>query len=154
MGIEIEHKFLVKDDRWRRSVASSSRIAQGYLGGSRASVRVRIEDDHANVNIKSRKMGTTRQEYEYPIPLADVQMMMETLTEPGVIDKTRHRVPVDNVVFEIDEFHGDNAGLIVAEVELQSADQTFPRPEWLGEEVTDQERYYNVALARKPYRSW
>lgn len=154
MAIEIERKFLLKNDVWRQQVATSSRIIQGYLGGTRASVRVRIEEDYATLNVKSRQLGTTRQEYEYAIPLSDAHQMLETLTEPGAIDKTRHRVPVRDVVFEIDEFHGDNTGLVVAEVELQTENQDFPLPVWLGEEVTNEERYYNVALATRPYRSW
>ena len=154
MAIEIERKFLLKTDGWRQRIATSSRIIQGYLGGTHVSVRVRIEEDHATLNIKSRQQGTTRHEYEYPIPVSDAQHMLENLTEPGVIDKTRHRVPVRDVVFEIDEFHGDNAGLVVAEVELKTENQDFPAPVWLGAEVTDEERYYNVALAIKPYRSW
>ncbi|MHA6203799.1 CYTH domain-containing protein [Dyella soli] len=161
MGIEIERKFLIADDSWRELPARSERIAQGYLigaqalqsGGARASVRVRRTGDHAWLNIKSAQLGIERAEYEYPVPLADAEEMLATLCD-GVVEKIRHHVHVDGAVFEIDEFFGDNAGLVVAEIELASTDAAFPRPSWLGREVSHLGRYYNVNLIAHPYASW
>ena len=115
---------------------------------------MRITGESANLNVKSRQKGTTRLEYEYPIALADAEEMMEQLVEPGAIEKRRHLIPDGGLVWEIDEFFGENAGLIVAEIELQSADQPIPSPAWLGAEVTDDERYYNVYLSHHPFASW
>src|SRR6516225_5370707 len=153
MGIEIERKFLVRSDAWRAAVACSERIAQGYLigaqalqdGHAKASVRVRSTGERAWLNIKSAELGISRAEYEYPIPLADAEAMLGRLCD-GVLEKLRHIVTVDGVEFEVDEFLGANAGLIVAEVELDSPDAVYPRPAWLGPEVSALRRYYNVNL--------
>jgi adenylate cyclase len=161
MGIEIERKFLLSDESWRASVTHSERIAQGYLvgaqalrdGTARASVRVRRTGDHAWLNIKSAQLGIERAEFEYPMPLADAEQMLATLCD-GVLEKIRHHVTVDGVLFEIDEFFGDNAGLVVAEVELVTVDASFPRPSWLGREVSHLARYYNVNLIAHPYMQW
>ncbi|HTV84098.1 MAG TPA: CYTH domain-containing protein [Dyella sp.] len=161
MGIEIERKFLVASDAWRSAVTESRHIAQGYLvgvralrdGTARASVRVRICGEQAWLNVKSVELGIARAEYEVPLPLADAQAMLGTLCD-GVLEKTRHHVTVDGWLFEVDEFHGDNRGLIVAEIELPAADASFPHPAWLGAEVSRLARYYNVNLLEHPFASW
>lgn len=156
MGTEIERKFLVAGDAWRKAVSRSERMAQGYLAGppaSNCSVRVRIAGDVAHLNIKSLALGVARDEYEYEIPLADAERLLATLAGNRV-EKTRHYIHIDEHVFEVDEFTGDNAGLVVAEVELDDADEAFPRPAWLGREVSDVARYYNLNLATHPYSRW
>lgn len=161
MGVEIERKFLLRDDSWRAQVGHSERIAQGYLvgaaalaaGHARASVRVRRTGDQAWLNIKAARLGVERAEYDYPIPPEDADALLATLCD-GVLEKTRHHVRVDGVLFEVDEFAGDNHGLVVAEVELPAVDAPFPRPAWLGREVSALTRYYNVNLIAHPYRQW
>ena len=156
MPVEIERKFLVIGDAWRREVSRSERMAQGYLAGppaSKCSVRVRIAGDVAHLNIKSATLGVERDEYEYEIPLADAERLLATLAGNRV-EKIRHFVEIGEHVFEVDEFTGDNTGLVVAEVELDRADEAFPRPEWLGREVSDVARYYNLNLAAHPYSRW
>ena len=154
MALEIERKFLLADDRWRQQIQRSQRMTQAYLGGEFASIRLRIAGDSAFLNIKSRSKGHTRQEFEYPVPLVDAQQMMSTLVLPGAIDKTRHYVEHAGHLWEIDEFYGDNQGLIVAEIELASADEPFVKPDWLGPEVTDELRYYNNQLSMRPFQQW
>lgn len=155
MATEIERKFLIRDDRWRQQADAGQRIAQGYLIGARdASVRVRIEGDQANLNIKSATLGIYRQEYEYPIPLEDAREMLDNLCEKPVIDKVRYHVSHAGHLWEIDVFEGENAGLVVAEIELDSEDEAFEQPDWLGEEVSDDVRYYNVSLVKHPYKDW
>ncbi|HHQ68779.1 MAG TPA: CYTH domain-containing protein [Halothiobacillaceae bacterium] len=155
MAKEIERKFLVTNDHWRDQIKSSHRMVQGYLNDAgRASVRVRISGDQAWLNIKSRILGVERDEYEYPIPVTDARQMLDTLADGALIEKTRHLVDVAGLTWEIDEFYGDNAGLIVAEVELYQPDATFHKPDWAGKEVTDDPRYYNVALVRHPFSTW
>lgn len=155
MAIEIERKFLVAGEGWRSVVTRSAPMRQGYLGGAegRASIRVRVSGDDAWLNIKAAVMGSSRAEYEYAIPLADANEMLDRLCT-GLIDKTRHYVEHQGHVWEVDEFAGDNAGLVVAEIELDRPDETFSSPSWLGREVTDERRYYNHALALHPYRLW
>lgn len=161
MALEIERKFLVTDDTWRAAAHAVTPMAQGYLndlaamdsGAMRASVRVRIAGDDAFLNLKSRELGHTRQEFDYPIPIADARALL-ALCVGGRIDKRRHEVMHAGHLWEIDEFLGDNAGLVVAEIELQAADEAFVRPAWLGAEVTDTARYYNLALATRPYAQW
>jgi len=161
MGIEIERKFLVTSDDWRAAAHAVIPMAQGYIndtaamdsGAQKASVRVRIQGDAAYLNIKSRELGHTRQEFDYPIPVGDARDLL-ALCVGGLIDKRRHLVHHGGLLWEVDEFLGDNAGLVVAEVELQSADQAFDRPGWAGAEVTDELRYYNLALASHPYSRW
>ena len=161
MGIEIERKFLVTDDRWRAAAHAVVPMAQGYIndmgaldrGDQKASVRVRIEGDAAALNLKSRTLGRSRQEFDYPIPVADARALL-ALCVGGLVDKRRHLVRYEGLVWEVDEFLGDNAGLVVAEVELDDPDQHVPLPPWVGAEVTDQARYYNVALASRPYALW
>lgn len=161
MGIEIERKFLLTGDGWRQQVQRSVRMAQGYLndlgavqsGRQRASVRVRIAGSQAFLNLKSRELGHTRQEFDYAIPLADAEALL-ALCVGGRIDKLRHYVEHAGHTFEVDEFFADNAGLVVAELELEHADEAYARPDWLGVEVTDLPRYYNLALAEYPYTCW
>lgn len=161
MGIEIERKFLPVGDGWRQSVVRSVRMAQGYINDmaalrearQNASVRVRIAGEAAFLNLKSREAGHTRQEFDYPIPVADAEALL-ALCVGGRIDKVRHYVAYAGHTWEVDEFAGDNAGLVVAELELASADEAFERPAWLGREVTDETRWYNLALAERPYSRW
>lgn len=156
MGIEIERKFLVTGDAWRGEASRSERMVQGYLAGppaARCSVRVRVADSAAFLNIKSAMPGVQRDEYEYPIPIEDAQRLLATLAG-DVVEKIRYHVEVDGHHFEVDEFGGDNAGLIVAELELDRVDAPFPRPPWLGREVSELVRYYNLNLAAHPYSRW
>ncbi|MEO7431711.1 MAG: CYTH domain-containing protein [Dokdonella sp.] len=156
MAIEIERKFLLDGDAWRAQVSRSETMVQGYLAGppaARCSVRVRIAGEQAFLNIKSIASGITRDEYEYVIPLADAQRQLDTLAG-DIVQKKRHYVGMDGLVFEIDEFGGANAGLIVAEIELGHVDAPFPRPAWLGREVSSLARYYNLHLAAHPYSQW
>ncbi|MGH8549417.1 MAG: CYTH domain-containing protein [Methylococcales bacterium] len=155
MGIEIERKFLVLNDEWRRSVNKSSRIRQGYLSKSgNASVRVRSDAERGWINIKSVTLGVQRQEFEYEIPQFDAEQILDTLARQPLIEKTRHSVEIGPHTWEIDEFEGRNAGLIVAEIELSEFEEAFERPAWIGDEVTQDARYYNTNLATKPYTSW
>ncbi|AXK72295.1 CYTH domain-containing protein [Lysobacter sp. TY2-98] len=161
MPLEIERKFLVTSDAWRAQASRRVEMAQAYLndlatldaGAMNVSVRVRIQGDAAFLNMKSRELGTTRQEFDYPIPVDDARALLK-LAVGGKIEKVRHYVEVDGRTFEVDEFLGDNAGLVVAELELDDAEAAYPRPDWLGDEVTDQPRYYNLALASRPYSTW
>ncbi|MDH5786609.1 MAG: CYTH domain-containing protein [Chromatiales bacterium] len=155
MATEIERKFLIKDDSWRDAADSGTRFRQGYLiGAERASVRVRIEGERANINIKSATLGIHRQEFEYPIPLADAQELLDTLCEQPQIEKTRYHVRYGDHLWEVDLFAGDNAGLVVAEVELADENEPFAMPPWVGEEVSHDTRYYNVCLVKHPYSEW
>lgn len=155
VGIEIERKFLVVSDAWRAAADEGQLMSQGYLtDGQPVSVRVRIEGDVANLNIKSATLGVSRLEYEYPIPLTDAREMMQKLADGKAVEKTRYRVPVGEHVWEVDVFSGDNQGLIVAEVELGHAEEAFERPIWAGEEVSEDPRYYNVRLIDHPYKNW
>jgi adenylate cyclase len=154
MPREIEHKFLLASDAWRTLAKRRQRMTQGYVAsGERVSVRVRVAGEDAWLNIKSGGLVASRLEYEYPIPVADARELLARAAGP-LIDKTRHYVDHGGFTWEIDEFHGDNVGLVVAELELDSEGQEFPRPPWLGKEVTDQRRYYNVCLVSHPYRAW
>jgi adenylate cyclase len=154
MPREIERKFLLRSDEWRAAAVRRERMSQGYIAGSeRASVRVRIAGAGAALNIKSGGLVASRAEYEYAIPVDEARELL-ALCAPPLIDKTRHFVPYGGFEWEIDEFHGDNAGLVVAEIELDVEGQEFPRPGWIGAEVTHLERYYNVRLVKHPYRAW
>ena len=149
MGIEIERKFLVAGDGWRAAAREVVPMAQGYLndmgamdrGEQKASVRVRIQGETAFLNLKSRELGHTRQEFDYPIPVADARALL-ALCVGGVVDKRRHYVEHEGHLWEVDEFLGDNAGLVVAEIELDHADEAFVKPAWIGKQVTDAARYY------------
>jgi len=155
MATEIERKFLLRDDSWRAQADAGHVMRQGYLiGAERASVRVRISGGRASLNIKSATLGVERREYEYPIPLRDAEEMLDTLCQRPLIEKTRYHVRHGEHTWEIDVFSGDNAGLVVAEIELDSVDEDFERPPWLGEEVSHDPRYYNVCLVKHPYKDW
>ncbi len=155
MATEIERKFLLVSDEWRALVSHSEAFRQGYLSKSkRASVRVRIADDQATLNIKGMTLGIQRLEHEFPLPLAEATELLNELCERPLIEKTRHIVEFGGKIWEIDEFHGDNAGLIVAEVELDSADEIITMPDWAGKDVSHLERYYNVCLTQYPYSQW
>ncbi|MGB5733135.1 MAG: CYTH domain-containing protein [Thiohalocapsa sp.] len=155
MATEIERKFLVINDSWRADVESEARVMQGYLSdGKTATVRVRIKGEAAFLTIKGKMQGISRSEYEYSIPVADAEAMLRELAVSPPIDKTRYRVRCGGHVWDLDLFHGDNAGLIMAEVELDSADEPFEMPAWAGQEVSADLRYYNVNLARTPYTRW
>jgi adenylate cyclase len=161
MAVEIERKFLPVGDGWRAAARRVVPMAQGYLndlasvasGAMQASVRVRIEGDTAFLNIKSREAGARRQEFEYPLPVADAQSLL-ALCVGGIVQKRRHYVDHGGHLWEVDEFLGENAGLVVAEIELAAVDEPFARPSWLGAEATHAPRYYNLALASRPYSQW
>lgn len=155
MPLEIERKFLVNGESWRAQVQRSQAMHQGYLAGEagRASVRVRVEGEHARLNIKAAVVGRSRAEYDYEIPLSHAQEILETLCV-GRVQKTRHFIDQGELTWEIDEFEGANTGLLVAEIELPSEDYGFDTPGWLGREVTEEQRYYNHALSLRPYKEW
>ena len=156
MPIEIERKFLVADDSYKAMATSHSRIAQGYLCSEHGrTVRVRLRDGRAYLTIKgpSAPGGLSRYEFEKEIT-PDEGLSLLRLCEPGVVEKFRWLVPCGNHVFEVDEFLGDNDGLVVAEVELRAADEPYARPAFLGREVTGEERFYNSHLRRRPYKEW
>ncbi len=155
MALEIERKFLVCGD-FKSQAFSSSRICQGYIcSGKGRTVRVRIRDKKGYLTIKgpSDIKGMSRYEFETEIALADAEELMK-LCEPGVIDKTRYLVKAGKHVFEVDEFYGDNEGLIIAEVELASEDEAYERPDFIGQEVTGDRKYYNAQLRINPYKNW
>jgi len=155
MAMEIERKFLVLNDSWRQQATQQIIIKQGYFGPpNKASIRIRIHGDSANINIKSATLDIVRKEYEIPVPLKDAEEMLEHLCERPFVEKVRFLVPNGNHLWEVDEFSGDNLGLVVAEIELSSADEFFDKPEWLGEEVSHDERYYNVRLVKNPFKNW
>jgi CYTH domain-containing protein len=154
MPTEIERKFLVKNDDWR-SLGVGVFYSQGYLVSSpEKTVRVRIAGEQAYLTIKGATQGIARSEYEYSIPLDHAQELLQTLCEPPLIQKTRYRVQWENLLWEIDEFAGENQGLIIAEVELTSEQQQITLPGWIGEDVSDDARYYNANLAKYPYSQW
>jgi adenylate cyclase len=155
VGFEIERKFLVKDDGWRQLATARTHIRQAYLTAEgKASIRVRIKDDRsAALAIKSRSAELRRLELEYPIPLADAEALL-ALRCGAIIDKVRHLVPHAGATWEVDVFAGENAGLIVAEVELEHEDHRPELPSWIGAEVTGRAEYYNSSLVARPFRSW
>jgi len=152
MATEIERKFLVKNDRWR-SLGSPRLYCQGYLAQGLATVRVRIVETIGYLTIKGKTEGMSRSEFEYPIPLADAQALL-ALCERPLIEKYRYTIADRGFVWEVDEFLGDNAGLVIAEVELQTETDAPPLPDWIGEEVTGDPRYYNANLVRNPFSQW
>lgn len=154
--IEIERKFLVTSEKFKTQATSAKRIVQGFLNTHpERTVRVRIKGHSGLLTVKgkSNKAGTSRFEWEIEISEADAQEMLE-LCEEGVLEKTRYRIPVGKHIFEVDEFHGPNEGLTVAEVELRSENEIFEKPLWLGEEVTGEVKYYNSQLSKIPFKSW
>jgi adenylate cyclase len=156
MGTEIERKFLPKGEEWRRVVDSSGvLIRQGYLSSaSGCTVRVRVAGEGAWITVKGMTVGASRPEFEYPIPPGDAAFMLDALCEKPLIEKRRFVVRGNGCAFEIDEFYGENAGLVLVEVELTSEDQVVEIPRWIGEEVTGDARYRNSSLARYPYSRW
>ncbi len=155
MAQEIERKFLVKGD-FKSLVHKSERIVQGYLSSvPERAVRVRIKGDKGFITVKGigNDAGTSRFEWEKEIPVEDVTNLLK-ICEPGVIDKTRYQVKEGNHIFEIDEFYGENEGLTVAEVELNDENEVFNKPDWLGEEVTGEVKYYNAMLMKNPFTKW
>jgi CYTH domain-containing protein len=154
MGKEIERKYLIKDDTWRKQ-ASGTTYRQGYLSTVKErTVRVRTIDDKGFLTIKGITIGATRREYEYEIPMADANEMLDELCEKPIIEKTRFKISHAGLTWEIDEFAGVNQGLIVAEVELESEDQNIDFPPWVGEEVSGDPRYFNSNLIANPFANW
>lgn len=155
MAIEIEQKFLVKNDSWR-NLAKGYHYCQGYILTQKPekTVRIRKVGDRAYLTIKGETKKCVRSEFEYEIPLADGEYMLEYLCDSPKVEKIRYKIPFEGLVWEVDEFLGDNQGLILAEIELDRPDRPFARPDWLGEEVTSDLRYYNSNLARNPYKNW
>jgi adenylate cyclase len=154
VGKETERKFLVASDAWRKGAAGTL-YRQGYLSTHKErTVRVRVVGKKGYLTIKGETQGATRDEYEYPIPVNDANHMLDALCEKPLIEKTRWTVRVEPHLWEIDEFHGDNQGLVVAEIELRSEDEPFAKPGWLGQEVTGDARYFNSHLVAHPFRTW
>ncbi len=156
MAQEIEKKFLVGSDAFKKEAFENSHIIQGYLSSvPERAVRIRIRDQSGSITIKGigNESGASRFEWEKEIPLHEAEELMK-LCEPGVIDKTRYKVKVEGGTFEVDEFHGENDGLIVAEMELKKEDDNFDRPTWLGKEVTGDAKYYNAMLMKLPFSKW
>ena len=156
MNIEIERKFLVKDESFKSMATESHRLTQGYIcKESGRTVRVRLWDDKGYLTIKGAgsASGMSRYEWEKEISAEDARDLF-MLCQSGIIDKTRYIVPVDGKTFEVDEFYGENAGLVMAEIELESEDASFTRPSWLGKEVTGDRRYYNSMLSVHPFSEW
>ena len=156
MNIEIERKFLVKDESFKSMATESHRLTQGYIcKESGRTVRVRLWDDKGYLTIKGggSASGMSRYEWEKEISAEDARDLF-MLCQSGIIDKTRYIVPVDGKIFEVDEFYGENAGLVMAEIELGSEDEPFTRPSWLGDEVTGDRRYYNSMLSVHPFSEW
>jgi Uncharacterized protein conserved in bacteria len=154
MGKEIERKFLVIGNDWR-ALAQGTMYRQGYLNSAKErTVRVRTVGDKAFLTVKGITVGATRAEYEYEIPFADCNALLDNLAEKPLIEKKRYKIKQDAFVWEIDEFFGENQGLIVAEIELTSEDQKFEKPHWVGEEVTGDPRYFNSNLIKHPFTKW
>jgi adenylate cyclase len=155
MATEIERKFRVKNDAWREQMESAERISQGYLAAdATVTVRVRLRGDRAYLTVKGRTQGISRSEFEYRIPVADAEAMLRGLAPLPPVEKVRHLVRVGVHLWELDVFEGANAGLAMAEIELAAEDEPFVLPDWAGEEVTADPRYYNAYLARHPFTRW
>ncbi|OKH39633.1 adenylate cyclase [[Phormidium ambiguum] IAM M-71] len=154
MAIEIERKFLVNGDQWR-SLASGITYRQGYICTKKEGVvRVRIVGDRGYLTIKGLSVGNSRAEFEYQIPLSDAQTMLETMCERPLIEKNRYIIKHGELIWEVDEFFGENAGLIIAEVELSTEEQVIELPEWVGIEVSHDARYFNANLIKYPFCQW
>jgi len=154
MGIEIERKFLPASDGWK-GLGQPTLMRQGYLVADPVrTVRVRIEGERAVITIKSKSTGASRGEWEYEIPVPDAAELLDRLCEQPLVEKVRHRIDYAGHTWEVDEFQGENAGLVVAEIELGSEDEAFEKPDWIGQEVTGDPRYYNSSLIRLPYSKW
>lgn len=154
MAVEIERKFLVIGDDWR-SLGAGTAYRQGYIAsGQGRTVRVRIAGEQGFLTIKGATEGIARSEFEYPIPVEDAAQMLDSLCDRPLIEKTRYKIPWGDLMWEVDEFWGENEGLILAEIELPNAEQTFEMPQWIGEDVSHDLRYYNSSLAKHPFRQW
>lgn len=154
MGKEIERKFLIKGEAWR-ALAQGTMYRQGYLNSAKErTVRVRTVGEKAFLTIKGITVGATRAEYEYEIPFGDCNALLDNLAEKPLIEKKRYKIKRGDFTWEIDEFFGENLGLIVAEIELLSEDQAFDKPDWVGEEVTGDPRYFNSNLIKHPFTKW
>ena len=154
MPVEIERKFLIVEDSWR-GLGDGTAYRQGYLSTVKErTVRVRTIDDKGYLTIKGITIGATRAEYEYEIPAVEANEMLDTLCEQPIIEKKRYKIPSDGFTWEIDEFDGVNQGLIVAEIEIEDENQEFSKPDWIGEEVTGDPRYFNSNLIANPYTTW
>ena len=154
MGVEIERKFLVLNEDFKQQ-GKGTFLRQGYICSEPGRiVRVRIEASQAMLTIKGISSGISCSEWEYPVPLADAQILLDTVCQQPLIEKIRYRIPMQGLIWEVDEFFGDNQGLIVAEVELESEHQAFERPAWLGEEVSHDRRYANANLLKHPFKAW
>ena len=154
MGTEIERKFLIRDNSFR-SLAQGTRYRQGYLNSAKERVvRVRTIDDKGFLTIKGITTGATRVEYEYEIPAKEAEAMLDELCEQPLIEKNRYKIGYKGFIWEVDEFFGENQGLILAEVELESEDQTYEKPEWIADEVTGDPKYFNSNLIQNPYKNW
>jgi CYTH domain-containing protein len=154
MGEEIERKFLIKSNSWR-SLAKGKRVRQGYLNRNEERVvRIRAIDEKGFLTIKGKTTGATRAEFEYDIPAPEAEAMLEHLCEKPLIEKNRYKIEFSGLIWEVDEFLGENQGLIVAEVELESEDQPFEKPTWIGGEVTGDPKYFNSNLVQHPYTKW
>jgi len=154
MGVEIERKFLVAGEAWR-TLGKSTLLRQGYLSTDASrTVRVRIDGERAFLTIKGKSEGMSRGEWEYPIPVQDAAELLDGLCQQPLVEKVRHRIASGAHTWEVDEFLGANAGLVVAEIELASEDEAFDQPDWIGREVTGDARYFNSNLIRQPYSQW
>jgi len=154
MGVEIERKFLVDGDAWR-TLGEATLLRQGYLSlEPTRTVRVRIDGERAFLTIKGKSVGASRGEWEYPIPVPDAAELLDGLCQQPLVEKVRHRIAIGAHTWEVDEFLGANAGLVVAEIELASEAETFEKPDWIGREVTGDARYFNSNLIRQPYSQW
>jgi len=155
VSIEIEHKFLVKDDSWRLNAGAGVLYRQGFIASDATGmVRVSLTAEKSWLTIKRAQSPIRRLEYEYPLPRNEAEEMFSEACLPGRIEKQRYRLPHAGHVWEIDVFEAENTGLVVAEIELSGEDETFVRPDWLGEEVSTDTRYYAMNLARRPYQTW
>lgn len=154
MGKEIEKKFLIVSDDWRR-LGTGEPYCQGYLNSEKGrTVRVRTVNDLGILTIKGANVGATRLEYEYDIPIDEAREMLRELCHKPLIEKTRYTIPFAGFIWEVDEFQGENDGLIFAEIELEYEGQKFDKPPWIGKEVTGDSRYYNANLVKNPYSNW
>ncbi|MGB5349282.1 MAG: CYTH domain-containing protein [Polyangiales bacterium] len=154
MPVEIERKFLIAGDGWREKAVGTA-YRQGFLSTEpERTVRVRLAGSNGSITIKGKTVGARREEFEYEIPFEHAQQMLDTLCKRPLIEKVRYTLPVGRHIWEIDVFEGDNAGLVVAEIELASENEAFEKPDWAGEEVTGDPRYFNSNLVAAPYRTW
>jgi adenylate cyclase len=155
MAIEIERKYLVKSMAWKAQADAGTRLLQGYMANTeKVAVRVRIAGELAWLTLKSASSGIRRLEFEYSLPVADAKQILDEFCLGQVIHKTRYRLPLGGPIWEIDIFHDANEGLVLAEIELENEQESFTLPDWIGQEVSGDKRYYNAYLSRIPYRSW